>query len=188
MFKWSLPWKLSCLVFLAKSVISLLQFWKHLVTFHWFVAFSLLSSSLTEWFWFFAPSWSEVLVQTMRRPVAHIWRQKLCVKLNGGKIKLHARVAKTLELCLFSIISCFVFASFIYLLPRRKRIKSFHFQPFFPQNLSFPAFSIYSQSLEYELITGDHRTNQIAWNRITIGLYLIIGHIHTGIYEHLTSS
>ena len=37
------------------------------------------------------------------------------------------------------------------------------------------AFSIYSQSQEYELITGDHRTNQIAWNRITIGLYLIIG-------------
>ena len=49
------PWKglLSCLVFLAKSVISLLQFWKHLVTFRWFVAFSLLSSCLNEWFWFF---------------------------------------------------------------------------------------------------------------------------------------
>ena len=44
---------------------------------------------------------------------------------------------------------------FIYLLPQRKLIDSFHFQPFFPQNLSFPAFSIYSQSLEYELITGD---------------------------------
>ena len=50
----------------------------------------------------------------------------------------------------------------IYLLPRRKRIESFHFQPLFPQDLSFPAFSIYGQSLEYELITGDHRTNQIA--------------------------
>ena len=36
------------------------------------------------------------------------------------------------------------------------------------------AFSIYSQSLEYELITSDHRINQIAWIRITIGLYLII--------------
>ena len=35
-------------------------------------------------------------------------------------------------------------------------------------------FHIYSQSLKYELITGDHRTNQIAWNWITIGLYLII--------------
>ena len=32
----------------------------------------------------------------------------------------------------------------------------------FENKLSFPAFSICSQSLEYELITGDHRTNQTA--------------------------
>ena len=30
-----------------------------------------------------------------------------------------------------------------------------HFQPFFPQNLSIPAFSIHSQSLEYEPVTDD---------------------------------
>ena len=38
----------------------------------------------------------------------------------------------------------------------------FHRQIFIENKLSFPSFSIYSQSLEYELITGDHRTNQIA--------------------------
>ena len=170
MFKWSLPWKLSCLVFLAKSVISLLQFWKHLVTFHWFVAFSLLSSSLTEWFWFFAPSWSEVLVQTTRQCVAHIWHQKLCVKLNGGKItRAHCKNSGNMSIFNHSMF-CFCF---IYFFTFMTEANQECFQPFFPQNLSFPAFSIYSQSLEYELITGDNQTNQIAWNWITIGLYLI---------------
>ena len=110
------------------------------------------------------------LMQTTGRRVIHIWRQKLCVKLNGGKIT-RARCKNSRNMSIFNH-SMFLFC-FIYLLPRRKRIESFHFQPFSPQNLSFPAFSIYGQSLEYELITGDHRTNQIAWNRITSGLYLI---------------
>ena len=113
-------------------------------------------------------------MQTTRRRDIHIWRQKLCVKLNGGKIT-HARCKNSGNISIFNH-SMFRFC-FIYLLQRRKRIESFHFQPFFPQNLSFPAFSIYSQSIEYELITGDHRTNQIAWNRITIGLYLITNFI-----------
>ena len=77
---------------------------------------------------------------------------------------------------LFSIMACFVFALFIYFHDRSES-RVFTFSHFFPQNLSFPAFSIYSQSLEYELITGDHWTNQIAWNRITVGLYLIIKYI-----------
>ena len=105
-----------------------------------------------------------------------MWRQKLCVKLNGGKIKItHPRCKNSGNMSIFNHTHSMFRFCFIYLLPRRKRNDSFHFQPFFRQNLSFPAFSIYSQSLEYELITSDHRSNQIAWNRITDGLYLIIG-------------
>ena len=102
-------------------------------------------------------------MQTTRRRVVHIWRQKLCVKLNGRKIT-HARCKNSGNMSIFNH-SMFRFC-FIYLLQRRKRIESYHLQPFFPRDLSFPAFFIYSQSIEYELITGDHRTNQIAWNRI----------------------
>ena len=51
----------------------------------------------------------EVKFWYKQRGVAHIWRQKLCVKLNGGKIT-RAR-CKTLETCLLSIIACFAFAS-----------------------------------------------------------------------------
>ena len=65
--------------------------------------------------WTLTPSWSEVLVQTMRWHVIHIWCQKLCVKLSGGKITCTPCKNSGNKSCLFSIIACFVFALFIYL-------------------------------------------------------------------------
>ena len=65
--------------------------------------------------WTLTPSWSEVLVQTTRWHVIHIWRQKLCVKLSGGKITCTPCKNSGNKSCLFSIIACFVFALFIYL-------------------------------------------------------------------------
>ena len=51
--------------------------------------------------------------------------------------KLHARVAKTPETCLFSIIACFVFALFISSATEANR--EFSLSAIFPTKFEFPA-------------------------------------------------
>ena len=53
---------------------------------------------------------SKILMQTTRRCVAQIWRQKLCFKLNGGK--WHTRATKLGKHIHFQSLTCIILLEF----------------------------------------------------------------------------
>ena len=147
MFRWSLPWKLSFLVFLAKSAFSLLQFWKQLMTFRWFVTFSFWAAVYNHLNHFDSLNFNRLQVEVkfwckQRGDASFIFGARSCVS-NWMAGKLHARVAKTLETCLFSITACFFL---LYLFTSATETnREFSLSAIFPTKFEFPSvFHIWS--------------------------------------------